>query len=65
MQRASGAGREHTNVSADPGVRRWESTPVNKLAGVAAPAWIWLKSSYSRNYNTTMAKWAKITALDI
>lgn len=41
-----GAGREHSSVS---GVRRWESTPVNKLARVAAPAWICLKSSYSRN----------------
>lgn len=55
MQRACGAGREHTNVS---GARRWESTPVNKLASVAATACVCLESSYSRNHNAIMAKWA-------
>lgn len=38
----------------------WEPSPVNKLARVAAPACICLKSSYSRNCNTLMANWAKI-----
>lgn len=62
MRRACGAGREHTSVS---GARRWEPASVNKPATVAAAACIWLKSSYSRNCNTIMAKWAKIAALDI
>lgn len=59
MQRPCGAGREPTNVS---GARR-ESTPVNKLASVAATTCMWLKSSYSRNYNAIMVKRAKIAAL--
>lgn len=44
-----------------------ELAPVNKLARVAVPAWIWPRSSLSKSVNAVMAKKGKdaLAALDI